>query len=85
MPASPTTGDLRLLLLADQRGDAIGAFNLGFLLGERGDLVGAEEAYRRAEQRGNADEAGIARAALLDLHRRLQTQDSGRSEVIATQ
>jgi len=38
--------------LADQRGDAQGAFWLGVLLKNRGDLAAAEQAYARADQRG---------------------------------
>ena len=39
---------------ADERGDAVAAFNLGVLLEDRGALAEAEAAYRRAEQRDDA-------------------------------
>ena len=43
--------------LADELGDAAGAFNVAALLHRRGDLAGAMAAYRRAEQRGDPDAA----------------------------
>jgi Flp pilus assembly protein TadD len=52
---------------AVERGEAIGAFNLGVLLHEHGDLAGAEAAYRRADLCGQAKVGQMARAALLDL------------------
>jgi tetratricopeptide (TPR) repeat protein len=39
--------------VADERGDAEGAFYLGGLLKRRGDVASAEDAYRRAEERGD--------------------------------
>jgi TPR repeat protein len=38
---------------ADERGDAVGTFNLGGLLLERGDQAAALSAYRRADKRGH--------------------------------
>ena len=48
---------------ADERGDAVAAFNLGVLLEDRGALAEAEAAYRRADERGDAD--GAFRLAVL--------------------
>ncbi|MFZ0089866.1 MAG: tetratricopeptide repeat protein, partial [Solirubrobacteraceae bacterium] len=42
---------------ADQRGDAIGAFNLAVALEERGDITAAVAAYQRADQLGHAQGA----------------------------
>ena len=63
---------------ADERGDAIAAFNLGVVLEARGALRDAEQAYRRATERGEGAVADRARAALLDLHRRLDEADAAR-------
>ena len=50
---------------ADERGESVGAMNLGALLEEHGDLAGAEAAYRRADELGHADGARCL-AALLE-------------------
>jgi peptidoglycan hydrolase-like protein with peptidoglycan-binding domain len=47
------TGEERPDRRADERGEAIGAFNRGALLEEQHDLAGAEAAYRRADERGD--------------------------------
>lgn len=59
-------GAERAFRYADERGDAIGASNLGVLLEHRGDLVGAEAAYGRADARGSADGAFNLAALLVD-------------------
>jgi Flp pilus assembly protein TadD len=39
---------------AEERGPAVGAYNVGVLLEQCGDVEGAEAAYRRADERGLA-------------------------------
>ena len=55
---------------ADERGDAVAAFNLGVLLEDRGALAEAEAAYRRADERGDADGAFRLAGLLLRAARR---------------
>jgi hypothetical protein len=64
---------------ADERGDAVAAFNLGVLLEERGALTKAEAAYLRAERRGHGEVVNMARAALGDLRQLRQAITAGRA------
>jgi tetratricopeptide (TPR) repeat protein len=50
---------------ADERGNALGALNLGRMLAEQGDRQGAIDAFRRARERGDAHVSRAARAAWL--------------------
>jgi hypothetical protein len=62
---------------AGERGDANGSFNLGVLLEEQGDLAGAKAAYARAGERDQTEVANMARAALLELRRGMQSPSAG--------
>ena len=64
---------------ADERGDAVAAFNLGVLLEDRGAQAEAEAAYVRARQRSDGEVAKMARAALLDFGQQVEATSARRA------